>query len=282
MSEQKYFIFLSFVSPPNFLSSYPRQFVLLFQLLPENPISFFYCLLFSLSFFVSGQYRRWICVCRFHSHGTQMPLLWTTLLPLSVHRANCSLQWQPSSEAYCLGCVCTQCSSHLLCWLAPFVPLAYIFGLFLCLNPWTFIFPVSPKWPFSFHCQTAVFFPFEFRLFLMGMWLLHSLDFLLLLHCWSESINMFIYFLISDCQCGCLVLMLTEQAVGRRAQFNSYSCAGFLLLPQLYFVLINTFRHWDELVCIHGSISIERFYIWPQTEFQQKDEADGVGAIVPS
>lgn len=157
-SEQKYWILLSFVSPPNFLSSYPGQFVLLLQLLPEKKKHFlFYRLLFSLSFFFSSQYLCWISVCRFHSHGTQMPSLWTTLLPLAVHWANCSLQWQPSSEAHCLGCVCAQCFSYSFSWLAPFVSLAYILGLFYVkiTGFFFFFFPVPPQWVFSFHCQTA-------------------------------------------------------------------------------------------------------------------------------
>lgn len=56
----------------------------------------------------------------------------------------------------------------------------------------------------------------------------------------------------------------------------------FLWPPQflLFFVLINTLRHWDELVRICGASSIERFSFWPWIQFPQKDAAAGsVGAI---
>lgn len=130
MLEQKYLVLLSFINPPK---CSPFVSLTVCSSLPASarkPHFLFFRLLFSMSFFCSGQYAaRFVCAALTVTEHRCFFIL-DSVAPLGVHWANCSLQWQPSSEAYCLGWVCTQYFSHLFSWLATFVPLAYILCLF--------------------------------------------------------------------------------------------------------------------------------------------------------
>lgn len=105
---------------------------------------------------------------------------------------------------------------HSLCHLL-------IFWVFLTFKPLFFFF-LPPKWPFLFHCQTAAR-GSDWQMF--SIWIPSILEGnvavalpnFFFLHCRSESINVFIYFFISERQSACFVLMSAQQAVGRGCRF---------------------------------------------------------------
>lgn len=166
-----------------------------------------------------------------------MPLLWTALLPLGVLWANCSLQWQPSSEAYCLSWVCTQCFSHLFSWLAPFVPLAYILGVFDVKTVGLFFFFFShPNDRFYFivrlkpGAQTDRCFPFEYLVCSRETWPLHSLTFFFFfaLQIWIYKC---IYLLFHIWTPECLFCSDVGAASGRRGR------SVLIIICALYFFM---------------------------------------------
>lgn len=100
-----------------------------------------------------------------------------------------------------------------------------IFWVFLKLKPLGFFFFSShPNDRFYIIVrlqpggQTDRCFPFEYLVCSRETWPLHSLTFFFL-HCRSESINVFIYFFISERQSASFVLMSVQQAVGGGCRF---------------------------------------------------------------
>lgn len=221
----KIFNFVVYHKSSDFLSSYSWSPVALFHLLPNPPFPssppkyLFYPFYPSVSFFFSSLLAAtFVCAaltatehrCLYFGQRCSLSAS-SELIALSNDshpvRPIVLVEYALKASAICSA------DWHPLCHLL-------IFWVFLKLKPLGFFFFfLPPKWPFLYHCQTAAR-GSDWQMF--SIWIPCMLEgnvAVALPNFFSESINVFIYFFISERQSASFVLMSVQQAVGGGCRF---------------------------------------------------------------